>query len=284
MSEGPPTSGPADPGQGQQQPAQPEVPAGWYQHPTAPGWEAYWTGTGWGTETRPAGEQQPAAPEQPAATPAAEAQAAPSQADIERQQAAAQADAARQAEAARQQAPPAQQADVTERHATAPPAGPVAAAPAAATATPAAAETERSSALPMLLCVLGALVAIVGAFLPAATLDFGGTSIDLVDNSMVAAGYGIAVIAAAVLGAAIAVWAYLKGAASWLPILLGAVILAIAVYAGTAGLDVTPDIATLGADVPQLDDAGDPSTGIFAAGIGGLLMIIGGIGLARSRR
>ena len=103
----------------------------------------------------------------------------------------------------------------------------------------------------MLLCVLGALVAIVGAFLPAATLDFGGTSIDLVDNSMVAAGYGIAVIAAAVLGAAIAVWAYLKGAASWLPILLGAVILAIAVYAWTAGLDVRRHLAKRAAFGPD---------------------------------
>jgi len=28
--------------------------AGWYPHPDAPGWEAYWNGTAWGRETRPA--------------------------------------------------------------------------------------------------------------------------------------------------------------------------------------------------------------------------------------
>jgi hypothetical protein len=88
-----------------------------------------------------------------------------------------------------------------------------------------------------------------------------------------------------VLGAGIAIWAHLKGAASWLPILLGVVILAIAVYAGTAGLDVTPDFGTLGSDAaPALEDAGDPSIGIFAAGVGGILMILGGLGLARARR
>ena len=98
---------------------------------------------------------------------------------------------------------------------------------------------------------------------------------------MVAAGYGIAVIAAAVIAAGLAIWAYVKAARTWLPILLGAVIVAIAVYAGTAGLDVTPDFAPSGL---SLDDAGDPSTGIFAVAVGGLLMVLGGIGLARKSR
>ena len=132
-----------------------------------------------------------------------------------------------------------------------------------------------------ILCILGALVTIVGAFLPQAKLDFSGTPVDLADNTMVAAGYGIAVIAAAVIGAAIAAWAYVKAARTWLPILLGAVIVVIAVYAGTAGLDVTPDFAPSGL---SLDDAGDPSTGIFAVAAGGLLMVLGGIGLARESR
>jgi hypothetical protein len=265
MSEGPPTSRPAE---GQQQP---EVPAGWYPHPTAPGWEAYWTGTGWGADTRPAQQQPPAAipAEQQAATPAAEAQGA----------------AAEQPAAVPQQPVPEEPTEVRAAPEQQPAAATAAAAAAPAAAAPATEGEERSrSALPMLLCVLGALIAVVGAFLPAAKLDFDGTSIDLVDNTMVAAGYGIAVIAAAVLGAAIAVWAYVKGAASWLPILLGVVVLAIAVYAGTAGLDVTPDFGTLGADQPVDTDAADPSTGIFAAGVGGLLMILGGLGLARAKR
>src|SRR4029079_17295812 len=149
------------------------------------------------------------------------------------------------------------------------------------TPAPPAAERSRSeSALPVIVCVLGAVVAIVGSFLPQAKLDFNGTEVDLADTTRVAAGYGIAVIAAAVIAAGLAIWAYAKAARTWLPILLGAIIVAIAIYAGTAGLDVTPDFAPPGL---SLDDAGDPSTGIFAVGAGGLLIVLGGIGLARSR-
>jgi hypothetical protein len=150
----------------------------------------------------------------------------------------------------------------------------------ATTASPAAERSRSESALPVIVCVLGAVVAIVGSFLPQAKLDFNGTEVDLADNTMVAAGYGIAVIAAAVIAAGLAIWAYAKAARTWLPILLGAIIVAIAIYAGTAGLDVTPDFAPPGL---SLDDAGDPSTGIFAVGAGGLLIVLGGIGLARSR-
>lgn len=238
---------------GQPQPAQPEVAAGWYPHPTAPGWEAYWTGTGWGTETRPAPAPAPVAPDVPAGA----------------EQTAAQ--------------PTAQEPAATSPEpatGTAAAAAPVTVAAGPRTAGPPAADRP-DSALPAILCILGALVAIVGAFLPEAKLDFSGTPVDLADNTMVAAGYGIAVIAAAVIGAAIAAWAYVKAARTWLPILLGAVIVAIAVYAGTAGLDVTPDFAPSGL---SLDDAGDPSTGIFAVAAGGLLMVLGGIGLARESR
>jgi hypothetical protein len=253
--------------------AQPAVPAGWYPHPTAPGWEAYWDGSAWGTETRPAqaaGPPEPATEQQPA-QPAAEP-------------------------ATQEAAVTGQEAAVTEQQPVQPAAPAAAAAGAGAAAAPAAAG-GRGSALPVVLCVLGAVVAIVGTFLPEAKLDVNGTSIDLVDNTMFAAGYGIAVIAAAVLGAAIAVWAYLKGVGNWLPILLGVVIAGIAVYAGTAGLDVTPDLGTLGPAggqggggggsvnlTDQLTDQADPDIGIYAVGAGGLLMLLGGIGLLRESR
>ncbi|HEU4802990.1 MAG TPA: hypothetical protein VFS73_07430 [Solirubrobacterales bacterium] len=258
MNEGSPTSGSGEPGAA---PAQPEVPAGWYPHPTAPGWEAYWTGSGWGTETRPA-QPQPETPPAPAAEPQTATQPAEAAAQ---QQAAAQQPAAASEPATAQQ--PAQAAAMAAPAAT-------------ATATPAAERGRSESALPVILCVLGAVVAIVGSFLPQAKLDFNGTEVDLADNTMVAAGYGIAVIAAAVIAAGIAIWAYAKTARTWVPILVGAIIVAIAVYAGTAGLDVTPDFAPPGL---SLDDAGDPSTGVFAVGAGGLLIILGGIGIARNR-
>jgi len=261
MNEGSPTSGSGEPGSA---PAQPDVPAGWYPHPTAPGWEAYWTGGGWGTETRPA-QAQPEVPPAPAAEPQTATQPAEAAAQ---QQAAAQQSAAASEPATAQQ--PAQAAAMP---APAP-------ATTATTASPAAERSRSESALPVIVCVLGAVVAIVGSFLPQAKLDFNGTEVDLADNTMVAAGYGIAVIAAAVIAAGLAIWAYAKAARTWLPILLGAIIVAIAIYAGTAGLDVTPDFAPPGL---SLDDAGDPSTGIFAVGAGGLLIVLGGIGLARSR-
>jgi hypothetical protein len=257
MNEGSPTSGSGEPGSA---PAQPEVPAGWYPHPTAPGWEAYWTGSGWGTDTRPA-QAQPEAPPAPAAEPQTATQPAEA---VAQQQAAAQQPVAASEPATAQQ--PTRAAAV--------------AAPAATTATPAAERGRSESALPVILCVLGAVVAIVGSFLPQAKLDFNGTEVDLADNTMVAAGYGIAVIAAAVIAAGLAIWAYAKAARTWLPILVGVIIVAIAIYAGTAGLDVTPDFAPPGL---SLDNAGDPSTGIFAVGAGGLLIVLGGIGLARSR-
>jgi len=261
MNEGSPTSGSGEPGSA---PAQPDVPAGWYPHPTAPGWEAYWTGGGWGTETRPA-QAQPEVPPAPAAEPQTATQPAEAAAQ---QQAAAQQSAAASEPATAQQ--PAQAAAMP---APAP-------ATTATTASPAAERSRSESALPVIVCVLGAVVAIVGSFLPQAKLDFNGTEVDLADNTMVAAGYGIAVIAAAVIAAGLAIWAYAKAARTWLPILLGAIIVAIAIYAATAGLDVTPDFAPPGL---SLDDAGDPSTGIFAVGAGGLLIVLGGIGLARSR-
>jgi len=259
MNEGSPTSGSGEPGSA---PAQPDVPAGWYPHPTAPGWEAYWTGGGWGTETRPA-QAQPEVPPAPAAEPQTATQPAEAAAQ---QQAAAQQSAAASEPATAQQ--PAQAAAMPAPTTT------------ATTASPAAERSRSESALPVIVCVLGAVVAIVGSFLPQAKLDFNGTEVDLADNTMVAAGYGIAVIAAAVIAAGLAIWAYAKAARTWLPILLGAIIVAIAIYAGTAGLDVTPDFAPPGL---SLDDAGDPSTGIFAVGAGGLLIVLGGIGLARSR-
>ena len=261
MNEGSPTSGSGEPGSA---PAQPEVPAGWYPHPTAPGWEAYWTGGGWGTETRPA-QAQPEVPPAPAAEPQTATQPAEAAAQ---QQAAAQQSAAASEPATAQQ--PAQAAAMP---APAP-------ATTATTASPAAERSRSESALPVIVCVLGAVVAIVGSFLPQAKLDFNGTEVDLADNTMVAAGYGIAVIAAAVIAAGLAIWAYAKAARTWLPILLGVIIVAIAIYAATAGLDVTPDFAPPGL---SLDDAGDPSTGIFAVGAGGLLIVLGGIGLARNR-
>ena len=261
MNEGSPTSGSGEPGSA---PAQPDVPAGWYPHPTAPGWEAYWTGGGWGTETRPA-QAQPEVPPAPAAEPQTATQPAEAAAQ---QQAAAQQSAAASEPATAQQ--PAQAAAMPAP----------AAATTATTASPAAERSRSESALPVIVCVLGAVVAIVGSFLPQAKLDFNGTEVDLADNTMVAAGYGIAVIAAAVIAAGLAIWAYAKAARTWLPILLGVIIVAIAIYAGTAGLDVTPDFAPPGL---SLDDAGDPSTGIFAVGAGGLLIVLGGIGLARNR-
>jgi Protein of unknown function (DUF2510) len=307
MSQGPPTSGGGiDP---QQQPA---VPAGWYPHPTAPGWEAYWDGSAWGAETRPAQAAAPAAPEPVAAQEPASAQPAeqpyvaeqPAEQQYTQQEPAAgepaQADqpaavpaAATGAAAAVPAAAGTQGAAVPSSQAV----DPVAQQPVAVPATAAPAAAKRSdSSLPLVLCLLGAIVAIVGSFLPMATSDI--DSVDIADNTLVAAGYGIAVIALAVLGAGVAAYFYLKARSTWLPILLGAVIVAIAAYVGLAGLDsLTPEVVVpasvqnvdpkaAGALAAAASDAGaeldgTASTGIFAAGVGGLLMVLGGIGLAR---
>lgn len=310
MSEGPPTSGSGAKPEGQPaQPVQPEVPAGWYPHPTAPGWEAYWTGSGWGPDTRPA----QAAPEPPEAQPAQEAQPAAQQAQQAQTEvqptagtAAAAAGAGAAAQAQPAQAEPAEvtPAAGTSGTATADPAATAGGAPPGAAATPAAAAAvatapkERSdSSLPVVLCVLGAIVAIVGSFLPMASSSFDG--IDFVDNTLVGQSFGIVVIAVAILGAVLAAWSYLKGNRTWLVAVAGVVIIAIAAYMGLVGVDdLTPDVpvpATSGggnggstqfsgdlAEAINLDAS--PSTGIFAVAVGGLLMALGGIGLARENR
>ncbi|MFN8111629.1 MAG: hypothetical protein U0R51_00365 [Solirubrobacterales bacterium] len=294
MSEGPPTSGSgAEPGA---EPAQPAVPAGWYPHPTAPGWEAYWTGTGWGTETRQAqAAPAPAAPETPA-EPQGQTEVQPD-AGV----AAAGAGQAAQAQPAAQT--PAQEASAQgatdQTSAAAGGAPPGAAATATAAGATAAAPKERSnSSLPVVLAVLGAIVAIVGSFLPLATSSFDG--IDFADNTMIGQSFGLAVIAVAVIGALLAVFSYLKGNRTWLVVLAGVVIIAIAAYMGLSGInDLTPDIPVPtgvggGGGQGQIQISGDlseainpdasPSTGIFAVAVGGLLMALGGIGLARENR
>lgn len=214
------------------------TPPGWYPHPSAPGWEAYWDGQAWGTETRPAAAPPPA--------PAAEPQ---------------QQTPAQQQAPAQEQVVPAQQQQA-------------AAAQQPAAAQPAPTE-DTSSALPAILCVLGAIVAIVGCFLPVASSD---VIIDIADNTLVAAGYGIAAIVAAVLGAGAAVYYYVKGGRSWLPIIFGAIVLAVAAYAGTLGLDPIP-ADSVAMTVPP--DDGSPSTGVFITAIGGILIILGGLGISR---
>jgi hypothetical protein len=293
MSEGPPISG-----QGAvPPPAQPAVPAGWYPHPTAPGWEAYWTGAGWGTETRAAQPPAPVAPAAPAAVPAAaatEVQATEPVADVQPQPQVAEPLPVQPEPQVAQPFVPEPQPEVVQpepvdaQPAAAVPAAavlPAAAVSATAAAPEAAASSGRSeSSLPVILCFLGAIVAIVGSFLPAATSD---VFVDIADNTMFAAGYGIAVIVAAALGAIIAAYCYVKGSRTWLPILLGIVVAGIAVYAGTKGLDdispQDPNVAALATKATG-DVSGTPSTGIFAVGAGGILMILGGIGLARKRR
>ena len=149
-----------------------------------------------------------------------------------------------------------------------------------------------NSSLPVVLCVLGAIVTIVGAFLPLATSSFEG--IDFTDNTFVGQGLGIAVIAVAVLDAALAVWSYLQGNRTWLVVLLGVVIVAIAAYMGLVGIDdLSPDIPVVSSpgggqfsgDLSEaINPDAAPSTGIFAVAVGGLLMALGGIGLARENR
>ena len=77
-------------------------------------------------------------------------------------------------------------------------------------------------------------------------------------------------------------------------VLLGVVIIAIAAYMGLVGIDdLSPDIPVvsspgggqLSGDLSEAINAdASPSTGIFAVAVGGLLMALGGIGLARENR
>ncbi|MEZ5073399.1 MAG: DUF2510 domain-containing protein [Solirubrobacterales bacterium] len=279
--------------------AQPAVPAGWYPHPTAPGWEAYWDGAAWGTETRPA--QAAAVPAgQPAQTAAEPAQAAGAE-QYAQAAAAEPAQAAGAEQYAQAAAAGPAQAAGTEQYAQA--ATPAAAGAVSAAAVPAAsrAEARSDSSLPAVICILGAVVAIVGAFLPMGSSDI----VDLADNTMVAQTYGLAVIAAAAIGAVVAAIAYVKASRTWLLVLLGVVVIAIAAYAGLAGVDDLeatglPNLPSIGGtggqtpdpkaleEIARAAESGSaepsPATGVFVTGAGGLLMLLGGLGLMRGPR
>ena len=262
MSQGPPTSGGAQEPQ-PPEPVQPAVPAGWYPHPTAPGWEAYWDGAAWGAETRPAqpAAQEPAAQETVAQEPVSQEPVA--------QEPAAQEPVAQEPQTAVQAAQPYEAGAAQAQPA---------AVPVATSAAPAAAKEGSDSSMSLVLCLLGAIVAIVGSFLPMATSDI--NAVDIADNTLFAADYGIAVIALAVLGAGIAAYCYVKDIRTWLPILLGALIVAIAAYVGLAGLDnLDADGATLqnlavpgpGGGTPDQDaiDAAIQNSGALSGAVDG---------------
>ena len=200
MSQGPPSSGGVGGPQAlPAQPAQPAVPAGWYPHPTAPGWDAYWTGTAWGAETRPAqgAQAQETAAEQPAAQAQVQGAAAPAP-PAQAQESAGQAHPAQD----QPQEPAEQVQPAAVGGATAAPTAEVPAGTSIPGQQPPAfvnVPAKRSDSSPLvILCVLGmivAVVAVVGPFLPAGWMM-------PIDAVYLAAGGG-ALLATAGLGVAI---------------------------------------------------------------------------------
>jgi hypothetical protein len=131
------------------------------------------------------------------------------------------------------------------------------------------------------LGVIGALAVAVGVFLP--MLD-SGTSLHIADNSVMTQSKlaGIFALLAALAAGAKAVEARFDKGISFSLILLGALVIAGAVYGGTGE---RVDLVVTGPLIGGEHIQGSPGVGLYVLGVGGLLVSISGLirgGSARS--
>jgi hypothetical protein len=133
------------------------------------------------------------------------------------------------------------------------------------------------------LALLGAVTMVIAVFLPrveSATFTFGGIQ----QNTLIQSGDGwlFIGIAAGIAGAAYRSWK--QGKRSWAVIVLGLLAIGIAYYDGTDKdsltlyhLDQNGDANILGGAVTA-----DPGVGIYVAGVGGVLTLLGGWQMRRN--
>lgn len=162
--------------------------------------------------------------------------------------------------------------------------------PRAAQVTPAAA---RGSAAPqedvevnpagLAIAGIGALTMLVAVFLPRLESD---TFLRIEDNTLIQGGDGWLFIALAVVATTSLYWTYQQRRRTWSLVVLGVIGIGLATYQGTGQrLELVSQESPLGeglglSDDRQLSDKGSPAAGIYAAGVGALLVTCGGFLLA----
>lgn len=232
------------------------APEGWHEDPERPGYLRYWNGSEW-TEQRKLAPPTPPSPQKPQAGPPA---------------------------------PEGWHADPTRpgylRYWTGSewvnnwkPA-PRPARPSALPANGAAAPDDR---LGLGLAGLGALLAVIGVFLPHLNST---TFARIADNTLIQSGDGWIVLGLA-LGAVFALYSAYQGRGNGtiVPIVCGLGLIGLAIYEGTGSrteLQSTgPFARSLGLSATS---SGSPGVGLYVVGIGGALLVIGGLVLRPSSR
>ena len=139
--------------------------------------------------------------------------------------------------------------------------------------------------LPVALALIGAAIAVIATFLP--QIEASEVTTEIKDNSLVQNGDGIFILIAAVAGG-IAAYTGRDGPRrrALIPILAGLLILVIAIYDGTGDrLQLTgtntEDLNLTDALDALAGEQGSPGIGIYAAGLGGALLALGGFLLRR---
>jgi Uncharacterised protein family UPF0547 len=132
---------------------------------------------------------------------------------------------------------------------------------------------------------IGAAVVLLACFLPAAEAPVG--IVEVRSNSLIQ-GLSVVIVLLLAFGLAAAgdtIRSYLAGERTWRPIVVGAIVLVAAIFIGSTDNDALM--------IHPLDRNGDaitaaegvranPGIGIYALGLGGALMMVGGIWIFRS--
>jgi hypothetical protein len=140
-------------------------------------------------------------------------------------------------------------------------------------------EEVESSPIALALAGLGAVLIVIGTFLPRAESK---QFITVADNTLIQSGEGWAFIGLAVGIAAAAYAAYSRSRRGWAVTVLGGIVIALAIYNGTGDRLKLESLypgarATFGLSTTE---QASPGTGIYMVGAGGAIALFGGLGLA----
>lgn len=131
------------------------------------------------------------------------------------------------------------------------------------------------SGLGIAMAALGAVAMLIAAFLPYADVGSSGFSY-IVDNTLIQQGIGWVFVGLAVGDAATLYRAYKGRKKTWGPIATGLIAVAVAIYAGTSKSVLTLCPTNPSSAFNSACTKASAGVGTYVAGIGGLLVLVGG--------
>ena len=132
----------------------------------------------------------------------------------------------------------------------------------------------------LVLAALGAVALLISVFLPYADASSAGFAV-IQQNTLIQNGAGWAFVIFAVIGAIRVYGAYRARTKTWAPIVTGLLAIGFAVYFGSNGGDSLQLCSVATGTNCQI---ANPGTGVYLAGIGGLLMVVGGWLILNSKK